>query len=347
MTNNKRVIPPPTTSSTPRQQSIDFAKLLAAFLVVWLHYGPLSHDTVTAKATTYFLNSVCRLAVPFFFITTGYFYLDIRNRGQIKLYLAKLIKLSLGATLIYFALLSYKSSVYYTITGIHLSHIVNFLLFNDPIWVLGYHLWYLFALIYAIAIIDFYDSHFHKTDKLYYATAILLVIGVALQCVQMSAFYTRNFLIFALPYIVAGRFIREYQHRIQLPFNITLTIAIICAVSIFIEIFTFSTDGAFWKRDNYPLLLPASMAIFLLLINLKSPSALLSKLGRKYSGLTYIVHVAVAEVLIDIMEIHVNNYLMPFIIFIISLITVIIYSRIKRALTNVSRQTFNRLRNFT
>ena len=57
--------------------SIDIARYVSALLVVCIHTFPFLEISETFN--TYFIHTVCRLAVPFFFTTSGFFFFRIRQ----------------------------------------------------------------------------------------------------------------------------------------------------------------------------------------------------------------------------------------------------------------------------
>ena len=62
--------------------SIDIARYVSALLVVCIHTFPFLEISETFN--TYFIHTVCRLAVPFFFTTSGFFFFrnyDSENEG--------------------------------------------------------------------------------------------------------------------------------------------------------------------------------------------------------------------------------------------------------------------------
>ena len=62
-----------------RQYSaIDIARYISALLVVCIHTFPFLEISETFN--TYWIHTICRLAVPFFFTTSGFFF--FRNYAQ-------------------------------------------------------------------------------------------------------------------------------------------------------------------------------------------------------------------------------------------------------------------------
>lgn len=138
--------------------SIDFFKLLMAVAVVAIHTNPIV--SWTNPAAIKLVVMVEEWAVPFFFTASGFFLFYLmespykENTKRIDHYLWKIIKMYCAWTLLSLPLTIYG----YVISGNSivnciLSYIKYFLfvgkLYNS------YHLWYLLALIYALAAMRF------------------------------------------------------------------------------------------------------------------------------------------------------------------------------------------------
>ena len=65
------------TKSCTRLYSLDLSRWIAAFLVICIHTVPLSSFSRLGNAL--FVQVVCRLAVPFFFVCSGYFLFRIAS----------------------------------------------------------------------------------------------------------------------------------------------------------------------------------------------------------------------------------------------------------------------------
>lgn len=105
---------------------IDVAKLICALMVIAIHTQPFSHHVWLDRGA----GIITRLAVPFFFVTTGFF-LDFSNTKKVMKYIVRLIVLYAIWTIIYlpFSSISVKKLL---LTGI------------------VEHLWYLPAAIIAV-----------------------------------------------------------------------------------------------------------------------------------------------------------------------------------------------------
>lgn len=119
---------------------IDIFKFIMSILVVAVH--------------TIGINSFFLLAVPYFFIASGFFLFKDFSKERVKGYLIKLVRIYLVWTIIY---LPFALKVFFderlTVVESILSLFRGFLLVgaNNGSW----HLWYILALIVAVLIIDY------------------------------------------------------------------------------------------------------------------------------------------------------------------------------------------------
>lgn len=139
--------------SSPEQKSfpaIDLFKFIMAIFVVAIHTEPFIN--CTNKYICNFFNNIFQVAVPFFFLSTG-FLLQKKNESNcyediFGKYIVKIIKLYLIWSIIYLplAIIDYKAKSYSFIKGV-------IVYFKDFIFI-GQHynswiLWYLLSTIYA------------------------------------------------------------------------------------------------------------------------------------------------------------------------------------------------------
>lgn len=54
-----------------KYESIDFMKFICSIMVIAIHTSPL--ENISNDLNYILINSICRIAVPFFFIASGYF----------------------------------------------------------------------------------------------------------------------------------------------------------------------------------------------------------------------------------------------------------------------------------
>ncbi len=131
-----------------RKNGIEAFKLIAAILVIAIHTSPL--ETYSADGDFILTRILARVAVPFFFMVTGYFMLPkcMEEKGGLSVlgkYLIRLLLIYLAVTILYLPIQIYKGT-FAEEKGVWL-FIKDF--FTDGTF---YHLWYLPASIYGVLI---------------------------------------------------------------------------------------------------------------------------------------------------------------------------------------------------
>lgn len=203
--------------------SIDYAKVIFAIFVVAIHTLQPFTDTLTSEAR-HFVTALLSLAVPFFFVASGFLLgnkLNSTNREGQSAYLKKWIyrigRLYLLWTLIYLPYAIYGFSI--EEVGVVKSIAIytrNILLVGENFW--SWPLWYLLAMLVAGCII--YLLLLCKVKRIYwYILAIIFAIsGVLIDELhannweRVNLYYsifktTRNGVFIGFPYITMGLFI--------------------------------------------------------------------------------------------------------------------------------------------
>lgn len=138
--------------------SIDVAKLICAIMVIAIHTQPFSRYIWLDRGA----GIITRLAVPFFFVTTGFF-LNFSDAKKVRKYVVRLIVLYIIWTIVYlpfsFSSLSVKK---FLITGI------------------VEHLWYLPAAIVAV----FLTWLVGTPRKAIVISGVLMIIGTVMSTYQ-------------------------------------------------------------------------------------------------------------------------------------------------------------------
>lgn len=131
--------------------NIDLFKIIFAIIVVMIHTAPFRD--ISETASWYFSNIVGNLAVPFFFVTSGFLLFgklkncdyDSRDKS-VKKYLIHIVRMYLIWCVIW---IPWKALHYYNIGYFNLSELVNYI--RNIIFVSGGDaLWYLPALTAAV-----------------------------------------------------------------------------------------------------------------------------------------------------------------------------------------------------
>ena len=191
-----------------RQSSFDVLKCVAAFLVVAIHYGP------------YWIS---RIAVPLFFMITGYYFVTFSAASKFRKHFRKILIMTISASLFY-GFVSLSSAIYsgtfdnWIDSKFNLKTIAVYTLFDLDLFQI--HLWYFYALAYDLLIIYFLVRK-KKTHYLYYAIPLMLLVFFLLRYLRYPNCYYRNWLFEGLPCISIGMFIREYEEKIKSLFTDT------------------------------------------------------------------------------------------------------------------------------
>ena len=239
--------------------SIDIVKFLAALLVVAIHTRPFYSDA----AVDYYFTCFCRVAVPFFFIATSFFFFRKEN-PDIKKYTKRLFTLYV----IWFVIESpfVYQRFFVACDGSLSFQLLNFtrsLVFNNT-W---YASWYIMACIIGVNIIYWLSQKLNNGWLL--AIGIIAYI-VSLSCSSYSGavdlllnekmryyhaavscfFMPANSFIVALLYVVLGKIVAEKVQQNQLPCkqkNLVLLVVsgLLLSVEVYLIKWSVSISDAF------------------------------------------------------------------------------------------------------
>ncbi len=273
---------------------IDVMRIVASILVVTIHTAPFEmlcppFDFVLTKI-------IARLAVPFFFVTSGYFLFKdgYPSLNKVKKTCLSLLKYYFLSIIIYLPVMIYNQ--YFYSKNILFEMVKDFVV--DGMF---YHLWYFPAVIIGIVIIVIFKKYF-STNFVMALAFVLYMIGICGDSYygfvrdipvlkDQFAFlfqymdYTRNGIFFAPLFLMIGVRLSEYQ-----PFLTkkgTVFLAIISFLIMSIEaVVVHMMDAP--RHDAMYLFLPlVTYFLFLLLMRYK---------GRRYPRLKtlslyiYILH---------------------------------------------------------
>lgn len=197
---------------TGRNQAIDCLRLLCAVLVVFLHV-PFPGKVGEV------VSCLARLAVPFFFLVSG-FYSDHSRPGK---RLRRLLRLNVGATALYFLWGAGKAAYWEEPFLDYIRRMFpdfgvlrDFLLFQvNPF---GGHLWYLPALMVCYLVLAAYQRITRKGDgPLYVLGAVLMAAFFLLSTVfpgKVHYYVYRNGFLMGLPVFLLGRFLGSRRWRL-------------------------------------------------------------------------------------------------------------------------------------
>ena len=282
-----------------RTIGLDFLKYVCCFLVIVIHSKlSLSVDNIVLPIT--------RIAVPIFFMITGYFYTQLYEKNRVRNQIAKIFRLTVFSTLLYVVwdilkiLINGKSVINYLKGFLNLRRLFNFFVFNQPIKTSV--LWYLGALLYVLIIAYFLRKIGMKSfKKLYYFIPVLLLFNLILGNFSpvffgknLDLFYSRNFLFAGLPFFLIGDMF--YNIKLKLKNKILIPTIIISAITSVAENYVMREFLNSKKLDVFISTIILSCAVFIFAIeneNYFSKSSFCVKIaeyGRKYTLVIYIVH---------------------------------------------------------
>jgi len=289
-----------------RNDFMNFLKGLACFGVVLFH----------VKLPNYMVDGVIqaafRFAIPLFFMVSGYF-CDTSDKNKLEKRLPGKCKHILGISLIgcvyYFAfhmLIAIfgdsNGSLGDIIWRIELffspQKLVEWLVFNqDPFINI---MWFTFALLYCYLLL-WIINHFDWYRKVFWTIPVLLGIhmilgnGLILFGIEVSKLYYRNFLLFGLPFLLLGVWLRRNQEWVL--GKISTKTAIVFMVTG--PLLSIAEWFVFGRRELFfgSVLFVIGGFVYALHKPEAKHNSVITVIGEKYSLFVYIVHVSLISVL--------------------------------------------------
>lgn len=235
--------------------SWDAFKWLAAFLVVAIHTSPL--ESIWPYGDFLLTRIAARLAVPFFFMLTGYFTVQVKKTEK------KLFLLYLGVTCLYLPVQIYKYMGGETFTA---GRILKDIFFDGTF----YHLWYLPACMLGLALMTLLLKC--GKENAVAISILLYVIGllgdsyfglVRLSPILSKVYdgmftcfsYTRNGIFMAPLFLILGRLFREKEKKRKQNKEKEL-ILFLCSFVLMIQEALLLHNTDWQKHDSMYLFLP-------------------------------------------------------------------------------------------
>lgn len=208
---------------------IDYFRFIAALLVIAIHTSPLM--TYTETGDFILTRIIARVAVPFFFMTTGFFLVSehSRNADRLKSFVKKTALIYGVSIILYLPLNVYTG--YFSMDYL-LPNIIKDVLFDGTM----YHLWYLPAAIIGGALAWYLvrEKGFTKAfvisavlyafgllgDSYYGLTERIPVLNAAYQQLFELSDYTRNGIFYAPIFFVLGGYIAAQAKTVNVPKNL-------------------------------------------------------------------------------------------------------------------------------
>lgn len=311
-----------------RKNNFDILKCICAFLIICIH-APFPGDF-----GEYFI-ALTRIAVPIFFMITGFFYRITAEKGHQVFQIKKIAFLFVVSNIFYFVL-TIRGGLESLSNTLTLKNIVYFIILNVSPF--SDHLWYLGAILYTLIIV-YALNKINKIKILYIITPFLLLGDLVLGKYSLLLFgkefpyeFVRNFLFVGIPYFCIGMLIFKYKDTLKAKFTkVKLIICtVVFTVTTLLERYILVNNNLNATRDHYISTTFLAVSVFSLFMisfqgNINVFSKLTATIGREYSTGIYILHpfmIIIANKLVDIVGVEaLYSPIKPIIIFIISAIS--------------------------
>ncbi len=312
---------------------IDLMKFICAFLVCIIHIKPFAPDYfIHADSLNFFLkNYFCRIAVPFYFMTSGF--LLFRKTGfedfgiyKVKPYCLKLLRM------------------------IGVWTVILFVGYTD-------HLWYLISLVVSIVILGYLLDKKISIKNIVICCFILYIIGlfgdsyygfilplknITLFRIIISGYdtifqTTRNSIFFGLIFVLMGAIMAN--KKINMSFRVAAIGFFVSMILLFAEFYLLKHYSNPKDYNMFLFLLPASFFLFYIASHIKLLNSVVYKKIRIVGVLIYFLHPFVNFfVVLGIKFLkHRIGLNFSFLEFIISIILVIVVSIIIERLSKLEK----------
>jgi len=272
-----------------RTSSFDSVKAVAAYLVIFLHWE-------TENLSGRFIHLLASMAVPLFFMISGYFFLKLKEKKKVVGQLVKLFRLTLFAYFFYFLLFWYRNHGVSALSDwFSLDRFAFYVVICDTR--LGFHLWYLNSIIFVLSVVYLFSIKFN-VRILYYLLPILLAIPWFVVIKGLPYEYARNIFIPGVSFFLLGSWmsVHTFHYRKWFVFLPLLFLFILIGELFFTE----------WLGIGRVLVCLVPLCVSVLLLAIHHPAfgakTILPYIGRKLSAYIYVYHVAFLFLFYDCMS---------------------------------------------
>lgn len=302
-----------------RNYSIDSLRMYCAVLVVLIHSQFLFKDIVFP---------LLRIAVPLFFMISGYFIYDNNAGKRINRSIKSISFIFIWSNLLFLFFKEVLSITHHTIYVPSANELLEFIVFNENPF--AWHLWYIGAYLYLLVIVRFVNKY-NKWTWLFKSIPVLLIVHMALSYAGVDRLYYRNFLLMGLPFFSIGAYIRKTNIQNVCTSRSYLCILVLAIVSIAEKQFT-SLNSEIYVSTVF-----LSILIFKCFANWKQTKpSIVSWGGKEYSLGIYIFHGLFVLYFFPTINGHcsilwnrIYNSISPIIIFGATLIFVVTFKKMK------------------
>lgn len=216
--------------NTQRNTTLDIMKLLASYMVVFIHVRFYGHIGIIVEA-------LARFAVPLFFLISGFYSYHIAP-GKILKRAKRILFLFVFGMICYNLLKVLQFSLAGDVEGIllfmrdYVDGIIITLLFNKPAH--GIYMWFLLASIYVYIVFYIFTVRKINEKVIFPVCVILLFFQILLGefgfifSTRPPVYLVRNFALIGIPFFGFGLLAKKYEQRLQsIPDNILIISAVI------------------------------------------------------------------------------------------------------------------------
>lgn len=267
-------------------------KAICAFLVIQLH--------ILSDYKEYAIP-ICRIAVPIFFMISGYFMFN--SSGQItsdklKRSLLKILKITFWINILYilYWVIAVIENLQYLGVFTNPNSLIQLILYGDTFC---FGLWYLTAYIQALLIIWLF-SKLRALSVLYWLIPIGLFVNLFWGTyshlhtdTMFNGFYNRNVFTIGLPCVAIGMLIRKYQHRLKLSSAVLIITTLMLLGATYFECFYCIRPYIMHYGDIVITTIPLSIAVFLTFLHIEKLGRckVLNDIGKYHSLNIYLIHI--------------------------------------------------------
>lgn len=266
-----------------RNGTIDIFKLLASFCIISVHIG-YYQDYPVIFADLFRVST--RWALPFFFVSSGYF-LGLSSNTNVIQRVNKLITIFLTASIFYSAVLLLKNhnNIYE-----QLNEILSFKLLRG----IYFHLWFIPSLIIGLIGASYLINNASVKKSIILSFAFILFAWIEDVCVYLGKdvdfIFAREVMSIGLVYLGYATAKLNLANKINKNISISLSIIFICASLAEVLVLQEFT-GISSKERQFPLLCSfAAISILIACSKVQIKEGLFSELGKKYSLPVYLYH---------------------------------------------------------
>lgn len=298
-----------TTAVKQKVNSINLMRVLCSYMIVALH----SHVFIEYNSNLNFIFGyvIPRIAVPFFFAISGYFFTAslAKNKPVTMKYLKRMLFSYTLWSIIYFSMQFLLAIIYNAPVGPLIKPmIINYFFFGS--W---YHFWYFPAIIFCVCITSLFNR-FKKLKHLAIISIFLYIIGVlgsahyylGIQIPVLNQLYTlskfnaiRRVFLTGLPFFMVGYFLNQAKAFISKLNNKTSIFVLILLIIGFIA------EIAIIRVLNLQTHLVRTFFLYpltgwILIVCFKNPMPSLGRFTEQFKyigGLTYYWHPMIIAIL--------------------------------------------------